>query len=122
MLFAEWYRICEIPGANDATHAHYILQLNQSGLLKGDETSERFFRRLTVIFTYSISQTLLIKCLRFYCKLITLIIQELSVSHCLSSEVMSSTPQSHQAQPLSFLAIDIYAKLVFSILKVGIFF
>lgn len=89
MLFAEWYRICEIPGANDATHAHYILQLNQSGLLKGDETSERFFRRLT----------------------------ELSVSHCLSSEVMSSTTQSHQAQPLSFLAIDIYAKLVFSILK-----
>ncbi|OIT36093.1 PREDICTED: CCR4-NOT transcription complex subunit 1 [Nicotiana attenuata] len=89
MLFAEWYRICEIPGANDATHAHYILQLHQSGLLKGDETSDRFFRRLT----------------------------ELSVSHCLSSEVMSSTPQSHQAQPLSFLAIDIYAKLVFSILK-----
>lgn len=71
MLFAEWYRICEIPGANDATHAHYILQLNQSGLLKGDETSDRFFRRLTVIFTYSISQTLLIKCLSFYCKLIT---------------------------------------------------
>ncbi|XP_059312955.1 uncharacterized protein LOC132064095 isoform X1 [Lycium ferocissimum] len=89
MLFAEWYRICEIPGANDATHAHYILQLNQSGLLKGDETSDRFFRRLT----------------------------ELSVSHCLSSEVISSTPQSHQVQPLSFLAIDIYAKLVFSILK-----
>ncbi|CAN4125895.1 unnamed protein product [Withania somnifera] len=89
MLFAEWYRICEIPGANDATLAHYILQLNQSGLLKGDETSDRFFRRLT----------------------------ELSVSHCLSSEVMSSTPQSHQVQPLSFLAIDIYAKLVFSILK-----
>ncbi|KAK4372034.1 hypothetical protein RND71_007418 [Anisodus tanguticus] len=89
MLFAEWYRICEIPGANDATHAHYILQLNQSGLLKGDETSDRFFRRLT----------------------------ELSVSHCLSSEVISSNPQSHQVQPLSFLAIDIYAKLVFSILK-----
>ncbi|KAK4379437.1 hypothetical protein RND71_001299 [Anisodus tanguticus] len=89
MLFAEWYRICEIPGANDATHAHYILQLNQSGLLKGDETSDCFFRRLT----------------------------ELSVSHCLSSEVISSTSQSHQVQPLSFLAIDIYAKLVFSILK-----
>ncbi|CAN4111809.1 unnamed protein product [Withania somnifera] len=89
MLFAEWYRICEIPGANDATLAHYILQLNQSGLLKGDETSDRFFRRL----------------------------MELSVSHCLSSEVMTSTPQSHQVQPLSFLAIDIYAKLVFSILK-----
>ncbi|CAK9170361.1 unnamed protein product [Ilex paraguariensis] len=40
---------------------------------------------------------------------------ELSVSHCLSSWVISSSP--HQLQPLSFLAIDIYAKLVFSIVK-----
>ncbi|KAK3006153.1 hypothetical protein RJ639_016633, partial [Escallonia herrerae] len=89
MLFAEWYRICELPGANDAACAHYVLQLQQSGLLKGDDMSDRFFRRL----------------------------MELSVSHCLSSEVISSGPlQSHQ-QPLSFLAIDIYAKLVFSILK-----
>lgn len=48
--------------------------------------------------------------------------QEISVSHCLSSEGTSSGPlQSHQQiQPLSFLAIDIYASLVFSILKVGI--
>ncbi|KAK3001987.1 hypothetical protein RJ639_020386, partial [Escallonia herrerae] len=91
MLFAEWYRICELPGANDAACAHYVLQLQQSGLLKGDDMSDRFFRRL----------------------------MELSVSHCLSSEVISSGPlQSHQVQPLSFLAIDIYAKLVFSILKV----
>ncbi|KAL0425804.1 UNVERIFIED_CONTAM: CCR4-NOT transcription complex subunit [Sesamum radiatum] len=44
--------------------------------------------------------------------------QELSVSHCVSSEVMNSSPSpSHQGQPLSFLAIDICAKLVFSILK-----
>ncbi|KAK2981457.1 hypothetical protein RJ640_017479, partial [Escallonia rubra] len=90
MLFAEWYRICELPGANDAACAHYVLQLQQSGLLKGDDMSDRFFRRL----------------------------MELSVSHCLSSEVISSGPlQPHQVQPLSFLAIDIYAKLVFSILK-----
>lgn len=120
-MFAEWYRICEIPGANDATHAHYILQLNQSGLLKGDETSERFFRRLMVIFTYFVGQTLFDKVFKLLLQANFLIIQELSVSHCLSSEVMSSNPQSHQAQPLSFLAIDIYAKLVFSILKVGIF-
>ncbi|GFZ00664.1 transcription regulator [Actinidia rufa] len=92
MLFAEWYRICELPGTNDAACAHYILQLQQSGLLKGDDISDRFFRCLT----------------------------ELSVSHCLSSEVISSGPlqSPQQVHPLSFLAIDIYAKLVFSILKV----
>ncbi|XP_024032955.1 CCR4-NOT transcription complex subunit 1 [Morus notabilis] len=91
MLFAEWYRICELPGANDAACTNYILQLHQNGLLKGDETTERFFRLLT----------------------------ELSVAHCLSSEVINSgTLQAPlQVQSLSFLAIDIYAKIVFSILK-----
>lgn len=49
-----------------------------------------------------------------------MVLQELSVSHCLSTEVISSSSsQSHQGQPLSFLAIDIFAKLVFSVLKVG---
>ncbi|KAG4119466.1 hypothetical protein ERO13_D11G082333v2 [Gossypium hirsutum] len=91
MLFAEWYQICELPGANDGPCNHYIVQLHQNGLLKGDDTTERFFR----------------------------IIMELSVAHCLSSEVMNSgTLQSpQQVQTLSFLAIDIYAKLVVSILK-----
>ncbi|XP_051134130.1 uncharacterized protein LOC127253505 [Andrographis paniculata] len=89
-LFAEWYQICELPGANDAACARYVLHLQQRGLLKGDDTSDRFFRR----------------------------IMELSVSHCLSSEVMNSgSSQPHQGQPLSFLAIDIFAKLVFSVLK-----
>ncbi|KAL6569340.1 hypothetical protein OROMI_013854 [Orobanche minor] len=90
VLFAEWYQICELPGVNDAACARYVLHLQQRGLLKGDDTSDRFFRR----------------------------IMELSVSHCLSSEVINSnSSQSHQGHPLSFLAIDIYAKLVFSILK-----
>ncbi|KAL2514000.1 transcription regulator [Forsythia ovata] len=90
VLFAEWYQICELPGTNDAACARYILHLLQRGLLKGDDMSDRFFRRL----------------------------MELSVSHCLSSEVINSGPsQLHQGQPLSFLAIDIFAKLVFSILK-----
>ncbi|EEF50313.1 ccr4-not transcription complex, putative [Ricinus communis] len=92
LLFAEWFRICDLPGANDAASTHYILQLHQNGLLKGDDMTDRFFR----------------------------IITELSVAHCLSSEVINSgalqSPQ--QGQNLSFLAIDIYAKLVFSILKV----
>ncbi|XP_022867508.1 CCR4-NOT transcription complex subunit 1-like isoform X1 [Olea europaea var. sylvestris] len=90
VLFAEWYQICELPGTNDAACAHYILRLFQRGLLKGDDMSDRFFRRL----------------------------MELSVSHCSSSEVINSGPSLlHQGQPLSFLAIDIFAKLVFSILK-----
>ncbi|GMI98283.1 hypothetical protein like AT1G02080 [Hibiscus trionum] len=91
MLFTEWYQICELPGANDGPCNHYIVQLHQNGLLKGDDMTERFFRNIT----------------------------ELTVAHCLSSEGMSSgtlqLPQ--QVQTLSFLAIDIYAKLVLSILK-----
>ncbi|KAI8005550.1 CCR4-NOT transcription complex subunit 1 [Camellia lanceoleosa] len=91
VLFSEWYRICELSGANDATCAHYVLQLQQSGLLKGDDLLDRFFRCLT----------------------------ELSVSHCLSSEVISSGPlqSPQQVQSLSFLTIDIYSKLVLSSIK-----
>lgn len=91
MLFAEWYRIYELPGVNDAMSARFVLQLQQNGLLKADDTSDRFFRRLL----------------------------DVAVSHCISSEVInSSSLQSHQqAQSLSFLAIDMYASLVFSILK-----
>ncbi|GAY41902.1 hypothetical protein CUMW_062890 [Citrus unshiu] len=91
MLFAEWYQICELPGSNDAACTRYVLQLHQNGLLKGDDMTDRFFRRLT----------------------------EVSVAHCLSSEVINpGTLQSpQQSQSLSFLAIDIYAKLMLSILK-----
>ncbi|CAN1849445.1 CCR4-NOT transcription complex subunit 1 [Linum perenne] len=83
-LFREWYRICELPGSNDAAYTHYLLQLHQNGFLKGDDLTDRFFR----------------------------VLMELSVDHCLSSEV----PQ--QGQSMSFLAIDIFAKLLFAILKV----
>ncbi|KAE8699711.1 transcription factor UNE10-like [Hibiscus syriacus] len=91
MLFAEWCQIYEHLGANDGPCNHFIVQLHQNGLLKGDDMTERFFRNIT----------------------------ELSVAYCLSTEGMSSgTLQSpQQVQTLSFLAIDIYAKLVLSILK-----
>ncbi|XP_027908150.1 CCR4-NOT transcription complex subunit 1 isoform X1 [Vigna unguiculata] len=90
ILFKEWYRICELPGANDTASAHFILQLHQNGLLKGDDLTDRFFRLLL----------------------------ELAVAHCLSTEMINSgSLQSQQLQTMSFLAIDIYAKLVFSILK-----
>ncbi|XP_073219959.1 uncharacterized protein [Cicer arietinum] len=91
MLFAEWYRICELPGASDTASTHFVVQLHQSGLLKGDDMTDRFFRLL----------------------------MEIAVAHCLSTEVINSGAlQSSQQMPsMSFLAIDIYAKLVFSILK-----
>ncbi|XP_028804636.1 CCR4-NOT transcription complex subunit 1 isoform X2 [Neltuma alba] len=91
MLFADWYRICDLPGANDAAATHFILQLHQNGLLKGDDITDRFFR----------------------------VLMELAVAHCLSSEVINSgalqSPQ--QMHTMSFLAIDIFAKLVYTILK-----
>ncbi|KAJ0736881.1 putative CCR4-Not complex component, Not1, MIF4G-like domain superfamily [Helianthus annuus] len=87
LLFAEWYRIYELPGVNDQLSARFVLQLQQNGLLKADDTSDRFFHRLL----------------------------DIAVSHCISSE---SAVQSHQqAQTLSFLAIDMYASFVFTILK-----
>nr|XP_043622240.1 CCR4-NOT transcription complex subunit 1-like [Erigeron canadensis] len=86
-LFAEWYRIYELPGVNDQASARFVLQLQQTGLLKADDTSDRFFRRLL----------------------------DVAVSHCITSE---GAVQSHQqTQTLSFLAIDMYASLVYSILK-----
>ncbi|KAL8537962.1 hypothetical protein ACS0TY_000054 [Phlomoides rotata] len=46
VLFADWYNICELPGANDAACARYALHLQQRGLLKGDETQFVFSARL----------------------------------------------------------------------------
>ncbi|KAL1213558.1 hypothetical protein V5N11_000630 [Cardamine amara subsp. amara] len=91
MLLAEWYKICELPGENDAACIRYVLQLHQSGLLKGDDRTESFFGILT----------------------------EHSVAHCISSEEISSAPlqASQQVQIPSFNSIDIYAKLVFTILN-----
>ncbi|KAK1420125.1 hypothetical protein QVD17_21468 [Tagetes erecta] len=87
LLFAEWYKIYELPGVNDQLTARFVLQLQQNGLLKADDTSDHFFRRLL----------------------------DIAVSHCISSE---GAVQSHQqTQALSFLAVDMYASLVFSILK-----
>ncbi|KAF8380510.1 hypothetical protein HHK36_027997 [Tetracentron sinense] len=92
-MFVEWSQICELPGTNDATCTHYISRLQQNGLLNGDDTSDRFFRHLT----------------------------EYSIAHCLSTEAISpgslSVQSPQQVKHLSFLAIDIYTKLVFLILK-----
>lgn len=47
--FADWCRLCELPAANESTYTHYISQLQQNGLLKGDDITDRFFRILTVV-------------------------------------------------------------------------
>ncbi|KAK1304862.1 hypothetical protein QJS10_CPB11g00341 [Acorus calamus] len=56
VLFSEWCRMCELPATSEASYAHFISQLHQKGLLKGDDVTDCFFRILT----------------------------ELSVGHCLS--------------------------------------
>jgi hypothetical protein len=47
-LFDEWAIVCEAPGATDKAYAGYMSQLQHSGMLKGDDTSDRFFRILIV--------------------------------------------------------------------------
>uniref|UniRef100_A0A0D3DZJ6 CCR4-Not complex component Not1 C-terminal domain-containing protein n=1 Tax=Brassica oleracea var. oleracea TaxID=109376 RepID=A0A0D3DZJ6_BRAOL len=91
MLFAEWCQICSHPGENDASRTRHVLHLYQSGLLKGDDKTESFFRILT----------------------------EYSIAHCISSGEMNSgaLQSTQEVQEPSFVAIDIYAKLVFSILN-----
>lgn len=93
LLFAEWCRICDLPTVNDSAYSNYLAQLHQTGLLKGDDMTDRFFRVLT----------------------------ELSVAHCLSSEQASITGslpiQSTQVQNLSFGAIDAFAKLITFVMK-----
>ncbi|KAF5959836.1 hypothetical protein HYC85_001045 [Camellia sinensis] len=93
-LFAEWYKIYELHGTNEATCTRFLLQLQQSGYFNGDDMSDRFFRHL----------------------------MELSVACCLSTEGISSRSlsfqSSHTSQNLSFLAIDVYAKLVVLVLKI----
>ncbi|KAG0490342.1 hypothetical protein HPP92_007205 [Vanilla planifolia] len=93
MVFAEWCRICDLHTATDSSYALYLSQLQQTGLLKGDETTDRFFR----------------------------ILMELSVASSLSSEQSSITGslpiQSTQLQYLSFGHIDAFAKLVVFLMK-----
>ncbi|KAJ7514921.1 hypothetical protein O6H91_23G065800 [Diphasiastrum complanatum] len=92
VLFDEWARICDAPGANDKAYAVYISQLQHSGMLKGDDTTDRFFR----------------------------ILLDLAVTHCLNTETSLPTSISipaQQGQSFSFAAIDMYAKLVVLLVK-----
>ena len=48
-MFSEWCQICDHPAMGDSVYSHYIVQLQQNGLLKGDDVTDRFFFSLTVI-------------------------------------------------------------------------
>lgn len=94
-FFHEWARICNTPGAaNDKAYAIYISQLQSSGMLKGDDITDRFFR----------------------------IQLELAESYCVNSETLQPTTaigesRQQDASNLSFAAIDIVAKLVVLVVK-----
>ncbi|KAM0934312.1 putative CCR4-Not complex component, Not1, MIF4G-like domain superfamily [Dioscorea sansibarensis] len=95
-LFAEWGKISSLPATNDSVCSHYISQLQQLGLLKGDDITDSFFRVLT----------------------------EISVAHCLATEQAITTgslslQSAQQPLLLTFTAIDAYAMLVVAILKFG---
>lgn len=49
VLFSEWCQICDHTSTGDSVYSHYIVQLQQNGLLKGDDLTDRFFFSLTVI-------------------------------------------------------------------------
>ncbi|CAK9208187.1 unnamed protein product [Sphagnum jensenii] len=96
VLFDEWARICDGPGSNDKAYAIYLSQLQHLGMLKGDDFSDRFFR----------------------------ILIELAVTHCLNTETQlaSSGPGDPRQQGLnlSFVAIDMFAKLVLLLVKYSV--
>ncbi|KAI3796684.1 hypothetical protein L1987_39363 [Smallanthus sonchifolius] len=91
MLLAEWCRMHDHPGVSDAVRAHYVQEVYRNVLSKSDDMPNRFF-----------------------CTLL-----ELVISHYRQSQMNSSPLQFHNQERVpSFLAIDIYTDLVFSILKV----
>ena len=83
--FDEWARVQDMPPTDVASVA-FMQRLVESRLL-AEDTQERFLR----------------------------ILVELAVTHCLSSEVPSVTPQA--SSQLSFAAIDAYVRLVIRLVR-----
>ena len=56
ILFDEWTAIWESSGAgnSDKTCAVYISKLQHSGMLKGDDITDRFFRILLVGYLFAV--------------------------------------------------------------------
>jgi len=83
--FDEWARVQDLP-PTDVASVTFMQRLVESRLL-AEDTQERFLR----------------------------ILVELAVTHCLSSEVPSATPQA--SSQLSFAAIDAYVRLVIRLVR-----
>ncbi|CAG8523976.1 14374_t:CDS:10, partial [Acaulospora morrowiae] len=47
LFFAEWVKVYQHPTLNEKTYANFIMQLQQQGVLKGEEISSMFFRVCT---------------------------------------------------------------------------
>jgi CCR4-NOT transcription complex subunit 1 len=86
-MFEEWARVSETPGRDDEMLMNWATQLTHAGMLKCDDTTERFLHILT----------------------------ELVVAHCLSSEAPAPAGGPHTL--LNFAAIDAYARLVLLLVK-----
>ncbi|KAJ1296292.1 hypothetical protein BS78_01G288700 [Paspalum vaginatum] len=90
-LYSEWLQISDHPAIGDSVYARYIAQLQQNGLLKGDDLTDRFFHSLT----------------------------EFAIGNSIVSEQAPSglSQQPPQQQQISYLPIDSYSKLVVSVVK-----
>jgi len=80
-LFDEWVHLLE-ANPNDRMHTAYVASLQQNGLLKGDELTDRFLR----------------------------ILMELAVAHCLRSE--GAAPGMNRPGAMSFVAVDALVHLL----------
>ncbi|MFS8026792.1 putative CCR4-Not complex component, Not1, MIF4G-like domain superfamily [Helianthus anomalus] len=89
VFLAEWYQMRAHSGVSDAVCAPYVQELYQTVLSISDDMSNRFFG----------------------------ILLELVISHYRPFEINPSPMQFHQQDTSSFLAIDIYTDVVFSVLK-----
>ncbi|KAJ3415017.1 hypothetical protein HDV05_005662 [Chytridiales sp. JEL 0842] len=47
MLFLEWVRMYHHPSSNEKTHASFVMQLQQQGVIQGEDISSLFFRICT---------------------------------------------------------------------------
>ncbi|KAK3124635.1 hypothetical protein QOZ80_7BG0589710 [Eleusine coracana subsp. coracana] len=92
VLFSEWCQICDHP-AGDSMYSHYILQLQQNGLLRGDDLMDRFFIGLTEL---AVAHS---------------VVPEQAIDHGAISQQLS---QQHQ---ISYFSIDSYSKLVALLVK-----
>lgn len=80
--FDQWARLLE-ETPTERVHASFVQELRDSGLLGGEEASERFLRVMT----------------------------QLAVAHCLRSEI-AAPPGAPRPGALSFIAIDAYVRLM----------